>query len=669
MNDILAQHYASNFTIDLIRKFREEQTDSLNSLAQLVLPLRAEGGATLATQFSDYVGPTISVNYDAVVVLVIAGMNPAASRETMVSVRRFLAFGRKTGPPTHCLRAVQWHAEKANNQPECVESYKLIAIHFDSFCYQFCADKSSCFPAARKCSDPAASAFLHFSRDREAWCRNPCTRVIAHYKQGAAESAERLLPELPAAPTILNVDPTDQEPDPENQRVEVFVDVPTGAISLRLRIIHYEFVAETNSWTTHHRIFDTHTPETKITVGSLIAGRYYAFQVTAVNEIDEGPYSDIYPNASGLLVGMRTATIRPQTPIQQPDPISPQCTAASASYSLVNRAPNWLSWNVRLTFSELPRNQEKPASVQFIPPDGSPSFDCLGFELEPGTSYSATCKIPCRNANASSNLHVIVWDSNKITKIAEGALTHEPISAMTCSSFFPSTPVLCDVADERQRRCMVGTIANGSVCDACYDHYTPKTYRVSEHRCTGFQCDFFQRWCPLRGCITDSCDAGCQSGSSDWTTDAGGTLCALPCEMYPDVPSVTVAELTVPAGNHTKLSCNVAAGWGPLWDEVLGSLRDGEVYFHCPEGNTRQEYRVSEVEPIPACMPLCPPGTVVDEGLSYAYRGLYHGEELSVDCQPPYEAGTLRLRCLDNVVTILTKTCKAGMSLHYPLAQ
>ena len=122
VREILADHSNSDYTLRKVRKYREEQTDALQSLRRLVLPLRDEGGASLATQFSDYMGPTFSLKYDAVVALIITGMNPSATRDAMTNVRRFLSFGRKTGPKDHCLRAVL----SDGDAQECALAMKLI---------------------------------------------------------------------------------------------------------------------------------------------------------------------------------------------------------------------------------------------------------------------------------------------------------------------------------------------------------------------------------------------------------------------------------------------------------------------------------------------------------------------------------------------------------------
>ena len=235
---VLQEHVSSQYTLDLIRQFREEQTDALQSLLSLVLPLQEEG-ATMATRFSEYIGPTLSLHYDAVVVLVIAGMNPANSRDTISNARRFLAFSRKTGPFPHCMKAVRV-GPGTSGLEECVETYKLVVIHFDSFCSQFC-NQSFCGAGLRVCSNSSASGSLDFSANRDAWCQNPCTRVVAHYHQGPAISAEDLLPTLPETLSIINISLGLQEQDPTNQRVELqLANLGPGVISVRLRIIHQE---------------------------------------------------------------------------------------------------------------------------------------------------------------------------------------------------------------------------------------------------------------------------------------------------------------------------------------------------------------------------------------------------------------------------------------------
>ena len=190
-----------------------------------------------------------------------------------------------------------------------------------------------------------------------------------------------------ASKAILEASAGEQEQDPLNQRVQIRVGgLSAGIISLRFRIIHEEFDVESNQWIKFHRVFETAVSEDIITVGQLVAGRYYTFQVAAVNEVDEGPYSAIFPDTPmGLLVGRRTVTIEPFSAIHQSSGENrvDSCTAAEAAgISLTNTAPNWLAWHVRLTISELPRNQENAASVEFSDGNGT-SFNCLNFELDP----------------------------------------------------------------------------------------------------------------------------------------------------------------------------------------------------------------------------------------------------------------------------------------------
>ena len=590
VESVLQNHSSSSFTLDLIRKYREEQSDALQSLASMVAPLRDEGGATLAAQFSDYIGPTLSVNYDAVVALIIAGMSPASSRATMHSVRRFLAFAKKTGPVPHCLRAVSL-GSGTSGAPSCVETYKLVVIHFDSFCSQFC-EKQYCTPGPRTCSSATPEAsFLN----KDAWCQNPCTQVIAHYQQGPAASAERLLPNIPEAPKILNITVGDQELDPSNQRVDVQVGaVGAGVVSLRVRIIHHEFDKASNTWTTYHRLFDTHTPDEYIIIGQLIAGRYYTFQVSAVNEVGYGPFSEAYPHeASGLLVGRRVVTITPLYPVHHQTATSSldSCSAEPVNADLTNRAPNWMPWEVQLTISELPRNQELAASVEFADVNGS-SFTCLNFKLDSADARKASCRIPCQESTLSSSLAVTVWDSNHITKVAQGTLKFEAESESACAAFNPNMPLFCNVDDARNRRCMPAASANASACDACSDAATPKTYRVSSRLCTGFQCQANERWCPIatKGCLT-SCD-DCYSESSEQQV-SGGFICTLPCEVNVDLPNLVQSGtlVVVPSGGTVQFSC--AAGLVPAAGADAGSSEANG--FHCPADNTQLAYKISEL--------------------------------------------------------------------------
>ena len=478
---------------------------------------------------------------------------------------------------------------------------------------------------------------LDFSLERSSWCSNPCTRVIAHFKQGAATSAESLLPQLPSVPMIQSIEVGNVELDPRNQHATLHVQLPeSSVVSFRVRIIHYELNA-TKHWKRHQRVLDTFTPDTNITVTGLASGTYYSFQVAAVNEVDEGPYSATYPDRKGILIGKGTAIIEPRVSISRPTASDDICLAVEyEGVDVVNRAPNWLSWRVKVTITALPINQAKPAIVEFS--DGTESFRCTDFETDPNTSLVIYCKIPCNGRKPSEELTVNVWDSSLVTKIAEGHLVHEAMSGTSCNRFFPTTPVFCNVSDPNRQQCMPAAVRNGSVCDACTDAQTDKTYQVSPTLCTSFFCTAGQFWCPLlpadsSGCIIGGC-AGCGQGSVPRDHPTGGKICTLPCRIGGLPTSVRASAPMVAPGSSTTLVCN--AGFMPIWNDL------GESTFDCPVDNVLEVHDASVLQ-LPECSAPCLASSInLGQAGTVQHGDMRVGEEVELSC--PF-GGTIRLLC------------------------
>ena len=493
---------------------------------------------------------------------------------------------------------------------------------------------------------------LDFSHDRASWCSNPCTRVIAHFKQGPATSAEALLPDLPRVPVIDAVDVGPVETDPVNQRVLLRVRSSDASLfSFRVRIVHYELDSK-GSWIRIHRLFESYSPNPNITITGLRSGRYYSFQVAAVNEVDEGPYSNDFPDRQGVLVGARVVTIEPRVPIDRPALAADTCLAVEQEgLDVVDRAPNWVSWQVKVSISALPRSQERPAIIEFS--DGADTFRCLEFELNATNPLVAYCKIPCMSSQQSTNLSVSVWDSNSITKIADGHLFHEAMSDTSCNRYVPRTPVFCPL---EVGRCLPAAGEDGTsatACRACKDHDTPKTYQVSPTLCTGFPCSSDLLWCPLRqgqasACLKGTCASGCHELSVARNHSAGGRFCAVPCKLTSLPALIRAADFQVAPGSSTMLLC--IEGFKPVW----GS---GETRFHCPSENTFELHDASTLQ-FAECAPQCGPGTLnLGTFGRLPYGILRRGEEIQASCPT---GGTVRLRCNEtSQIDVLLTNCQA----------
>jgi hypothetical protein len=331
----------------------------------------------------------------------------------------------------------------------------------------------------------------------------------------------------------------DLEKDAQNQRIVLMVNKSGHGqvLNWRVRIIGHDYDEEENGWMVHYTTYDTKTSRTDVTVTGLVAGAYYAFQVAAVNEVDEGPYSDVFPSRDGMPIGVRTVKIEAKVPptVAQSDstedPLT--CSTVASQGDLENRAPNWLMWPIKVTVSALPPSQERPGAVFFTPASGE-AFECTRFENDPTDKLVAYCDLPCDEQTTTTELKVEVWDANQLTRIAEGELTHEPASGETCGLYRPGTPIFCDVQDKKRRGCMPLLRANGTgQCSSCKDAVTTETYDIGDNTCSGNKCAEGTTWCQnAQGslCIAVSCKEGCDPQSME-TSGRDGVACSFSCLM------------------------------------------------------------------------------------------------------------------------------------------
>eukprot|EP00931_Biecheleriopsis_adriatica_P039523 TRINITY_DN2259_c0_g1_i1.p1 TRINITY_DN2259_c0_g1~~TRINITY_DN2259_c0_g1_i1.p1 ORF type:complete len:1156 (+),score=163.57 TRINITY_DN2259_c0_g1_i1:68-3535(+) len=586
ISDILNNFRNSMFTLPLVRKFSETQFDRLVSLRKMVSGIEAEGGVQMATRFSDYMANTFSSDYDAVIALVLAGMAPAKERDSMTVIRRFYAFAKRTlvhteeGLAQHCKQAVQ--NESVGAGETCVEKYKLTIIHFDSFCSQFCRAEY-CGSKIRSCEDAKASAQLDPTDDKEEWCRNPCTRVVAHFDQGPAKKASSLLPDILEAPTITSLVDDVVEPEPHNQRVVLIVEAPRGDVEIlhwRVRISQFKYDEHVDKWRRHESFVETRTDEANVTLTGLTAGEKYVFEVAGVNAVDAGPYSEIYGSRSGVMIAYPILTIESKTRAHTASSAEPSSTCglfdpfqrsetfnSSSAYS----APNWKVWDVDMYVSTLGPNRDQPSLVSFDLDEEGKSMHCGNLALDPDDSRKFSCSIPCNSIKETKTYTVRVWNPSKSKLMAERKLRHLEASSASCHEYQEGS-VFCDVQDDSVWGCVArgGNAAQGEkVCSNCKDAQNEVTYYAS-NACSGNRCGVGKKWCRKsgmvnEGCITGECASECDPESIDGEAATGTVFCALPCHYtVPDSKALLVdgravrkllpnhaANLTCATGYHS----------------------------------------------------------------------------------------------------------------------
>eukprot|EP00931_Biecheleriopsis_adriatica_P018464 TRINITY_DN12938_c0_g3_i1.p1 TRINITY_DN12938_c0_g3~~TRINITY_DN12938_c0_g3_i1.p1 ORF type:complete len:1254 (-),score=164.63 TRINITY_DN12938_c0_g3_i1:110-3838(-) len=541
----------SEFTLALVRKFSESQMDILVSLREMVSSIEEEGGVQMAKRFYDYMAKTFTSSYDTVVALVLAGMTPGKDRSSMTALRRFYAFAKRNkrsdeaGLVTHCSQSVKDPSVGLT----CKDHYKLIIIHFDSFCTQFCSPQY-CGAEIRSCEDPDASALLDPTDDKEAWCQNPCTRVVAHFKQGPARKADSLLPDVLEAPTIATLIDDAVELEPHNQKVILQIQPPEGDVGIlhwRVRITHYVFDDVTETWLPYESIVETRTAAENVTLKGLTAGEKYIFEVAGVNGADAGPYSEIYGHRSGvqiahILVAIDSATLIADTSSSGEQMCGESPFQAQSADPTKDSAPNWMPWDVNMAVSALGPNQFRPSFVTFH--DGEQKMFCSKFTSDASDKRKFSCSIPCNSMNETKTYSVKVWDDSLTTVIAESTLSHVRPSGYACN-LYQRGSVFCDVS---QRLPQWGCVARGVNvstgqgdirCANCMDEDNNPTYYGS-NTCSQNKCLVGEKWCNKKGsdeCISDACNSdACDPESVEVAAGTGGAkLCALPCRFA--VPS------------------------------------------------------------------------------------------------------------------------------------
>eukprot|EP00931_Biecheleriopsis_adriatica_P044148 TRINITY_DN25228_c0_g1_i1.p1 TRINITY_DN25228_c0_g1~~TRINITY_DN25228_c0_g1_i1.p1 ORF type:complete len:1212 (-),score=132.07 TRINITY_DN25228_c0_g1_i1:153-3728(-) len=552
ISDILNNFKNSKFTLPLVRKFSETQFDRLISLREMVSGIEAEGGVQMAKRFSEYMAKTFSSDYDAVIALVLAGMNPSQDRTSMTALRRFYAFAKRNliteaGYAHHCIQSVK----DENVGLTCMENYKLVIIHFDSFCTQFC-DSQYCGSQIRSCEDADASAQLDPTDDKEAWCRNPCTRVIAHFKQGPARKADSLLPDILEAPSIISLTDEAVELEPHNQKVVLKVQRPEGDLEIlhwRVRITQYKFNDVNEKWIRHESLVETRTDAANVTLAGLTAGEKYIFEVAGVNAVDAGPYSEIYGSRAGTLIAQPMLTIESKINTTNSVKSSSACGLSPfqvQTFDAANEfsAPNWKPWDVSMAVSTLGPNQEKPGVVTFD--DGDQMMYCGNLKLDPADKHKLSCSIPCNAISETKTYAIKLWNPSQTTLIAESTLHHLAPSGHSCQEFQQGS-LFCDVHQDSPQWGCVKRAPGDNECSNCYDAQTELTYYGS-HTCSGNKCQMGKKWCNKKstvnnGCITDPCASdSCDPESVQVSLETGEEMCALPCHFTTMSGSIHVLQ-------------------------------------------------------------------------------------------------------------------------------
>eukprot|EP00931_Biecheleriopsis_adriatica_P020121 TRINITY_DN13529_c0_g1_i1.p1 TRINITY_DN13529_c0_g1~~TRINITY_DN13529_c0_g1_i1.p1 ORF type:complete len:1257 (-),score=118.27 TRINITY_DN13529_c0_g1_i1:62-3832(-) len=545
ISDVIQNFRHSQYTVALVRKFYQNQMDSLISLREMVSSVETEGGVKMATVFSDYMAMTFSSKYDAVITLVLAGMNPATDRESMVALRRFFAFAKRTRMGTadeHCLMSVGNRSAGL----ACTDVYKLVMIHFDSFCNQFC-DPEYCGAQIRTCSNASASSKLDPTHDKKEWCQNPCSRVVLHAKQGPAERADSLLPDILGRPTVAEFDQGDVEVlEPHNQQVKLTVQAPKGDVEIlnwRVRITHYEFDDTDNKWIRYERIEETRSPGTSVTVMGLTAGESYTFEVAGVNSADAGPYSVVYPSPTGVRIARPLLKIESITPTAE---TSGEMSSACGSSWIENKtdvqatfsAPNWMPWPVTMAVSVLGPSGQHPSVVEICLHEQV--MHCAEFEQDITDKRKFECTIPCTGAKETQTYDVKVLDASQRTMLAESTVHHVPPSSDSCRIYQVGS-VFCNVNLASQNwGCVETGNSTADKCKFCKDDGKDTYY--SSRMCSSNKCGEGEKLCPSSSesgrCIAGDCTSSCDSESEE-ASSAIGQICALPCNFRAEPESFT----------------------------------------------------------------------------------------------------------------------------------
>ena len=318
----------------------EKEEDIIGNLMALASEFK-ETGVIFAENLREYMAPTFDTRYDRVYAAIIVGMNPNSDREGIAEIRKFVSLAKARHVPglhedtDHCIFTTSPDGDQV-----CLETLKFIAIHFDSFCGDFCnlpfcakqigeedwplcpttnsgitdgtcdVDEQTSIELQCTINDYKGkcgeAGFESESRSNDAnpfgncWCACPTSQVIEFVNNAAPQRLTDSMPMKPEAPTIVNITDLPTEADPNNQIAVIHLQPVSSVTTAENHPFNYairissKFIrntGETTEYLTASRFEFTDNDHETIVVRQLEAGETYQFKIAGMNDVGLGPYS------------------------------------------------------------------------------------------------------------------------------------------------------------------------------------------------------------------------------------------------------------------------------------------------------------------------------------------------------------------------------------------
>uniref|UniRef100_A0A6T2DI56 Fibronectin type-III domain-containing protein n=1 Tax=Eutreptiella gymnastica TaxID=73025 RepID=A0A6T2DI56_9EUGL len=555
----------------------EQQTDTIRNLMALLSEFR-QAGIITARHLADFFSWTFDSRYDRVYALVVVGNHPNQDRSGIATLRKFvqLAKARRVTDPalghSHCVV----RRNDATDVDECVESIKFVAIHFDSFCTDFCSldfcplrgeplncpTTSNAMPpceisvdAAKlwlckrndhtgQCgTNPEHNITNHDKPFSDCWCACPKTQVLEYVSSLAPTRLNGNMPVVPKKPVIDSIGSLlDMEPEAESQTISINLAAPDPEDKLyidnyKVIIVWKELsLTSASAFIKKQRVMYTRGNKETIWVSGLLAGAQYSFGVAGINDQGEGPMSDL---SVPQTVGYTMATVIH---------ISPAAETASSLEPFVGTSPNWMARTVEVRLSlpaveniakvtlhgDFITQEAALGTLQYLSEDPEASMRCSAYRDSEGHTnrfQSVTCAFNKHKDNKDALLEgevqVRVWNSrNELLGMSPLTLTSPGSDA--CRSWgleqlycVPHMKCVasCDACKIFGGKGVEDTTQFGHTCaTGCPEN---KIYCAKDSTCVD----------ATSGASDGTCMTFCDSLSRLHTPATGDPYCAMPCEL------------------------------------------------------------------------------------------------------------------------------------------
>jgi len=472
----------------------QERQNTIINLMALVSRFE-ELRITFAEDLSDFYAPTFDSSYDRVYALVVVGMNPSYSRDSITKIREFtdLAKSRlmknEDGDNdekydemyTHCVK------KQVGETNKCTEFEKFVVIHFDSHCSDMCdsrfcpstyekdmcpitAKKRSCdySPAEEKKFGCVANrhsgmcwvnkngepvkwntpnAKMHSDHDidnmdrplSDCWCSCPRTQIMQFEQNGNPERLEKHMPKVPKQPTISSVmDYTENHMEDfgNNQVIKLEMLTPDKLTRSWKVFVEHVVPQEMDNGEVHFAVKEkkvyTTNKKSQIILRKLSAGQTYQVSVAGMNQVGEGRPSE----KKEVTIQHRMVDLH----VSEDDPAG---TPATDFKSL--EIQSWLKMFVQMRLSTKISGEISRVTIDYL--SNNANNEAVVDETEYSDAYegivditpelnddgTASCSIEPLWLDDDAEMEIRVWDDTDLL-VAKNVITFKAPTIDYCSS-------------------------------------------------------------------------------------------------------------------------------------------------------------------------------------------------------------------------------------------